>query len=272
MSGCPNSCSQHQIADIGFFGASKTVGGVPAPHFVLLLGGVADGKGPGERSGDGFGAAVLKLPARKVPQAVDYLIGQYLEDSEDDELFSGWVRRLGILSFKTLLKPFTQIDSIEESPELFKEYGKDEAFGVRRGVGECAGDIVEPVDLLLADADERAEATAVGFHQSLPASEIVQRAQVTFKIAAQALLTVDRAHNPATEDTESRFRTEWYDVGRIPEGVGFTFFAALKEEGDSINADRLRRLVEESGLFVEEVHSIVGKVRGLALKAAGGVA
>ena len=32
---------------------------------------------------------------------------------------------------------------------------------VRRGVGECAGDIVEPVDLLLADADERAEATAV---------------------------------------------------------------------------------------------------------------
>ena len=68
MSGCPNSCSQHQIADIGFFGASKTVGGVPAPHFVLLLGGVADGKGPWERSGDGFGAAVLKLPARKVPQ------------------------------------------------------------------------------------------------------------------------------------------------------------------------------------------------------------
>lgn len=39
VSGCPNSCAQHQIADIGLFGAAKTVEGVPAPHYVLLLGG-----------------------------------------------------------------------------------------------------------------------------------------------------------------------------------------------------------------------------------------
>ena len=132
--------------------------------------------------------------------------------------------------------------------------------------------INQPVDLLLANADERAEATAIGFHEQLPVSELVSRARATFSIAAQALLTVDRVHNPETEDTEERFREEWYDVGRIPEGVGFTFFAAFREDVDSIDQDRLRRLVEESGLFVEEVHSIVGKVRGLALKSAGGTA
>ena len=270
VSGCPNSCSQRQIADIGLFGASKTVEGVPAPHFVLLLGGVPDGRGPGKRPGDGFGATVLKLPARKVPAAIEFLLGHFLEESDDHESFTNWVHRVGILEFKKLLKPFTLMESPYLKPDLYQEFGKDKPFGVRRGVGECAGDIVEPVDLLLADADERAEATAVAFHEGLALDSIVNRARETFQIAAQALLTVDRAHDPNVEDTADRFRNDWYDCGRIPEGVGHTFFPAISENVDDISPDRLRRLVEESGLFVEEVHSIVGKVRGQALLAAAG--
>ena len=224
-----------------------------------------------ERPGDGFGSAVLKLPARKIPSAIDFLLNHFHDDSAADETFTQWVRRVGILQFKTLLKPYAELESPFLKPALYQEFGKDEAFGVRRGVGECAGDIVEPVDLFLADADERAEATAVAFHKGLSTAEIVSRARATFQIAAQALLTVDRAHDPSVESTADRFRVEWYDAGRIPEGVGHTFFAAFSDDLGEIEADRIRFLVEEAGLFVEEVHSIVGKVRGLALKAAAGV-
>lgn len=205
-----------------------------------------------------------------MPEAINALIGKYLDASDDGELFSAWVRRMGILWFKTELKPFTKMDSPFLNPSLYQEFGKPEPFGVRRGIGECAGDLVEPVDLMLADADERAEAAAVGFHEALNPTEIIRRARETFQIAAQALLTVDRAHDATVEDTLARFRAEWYDTGRIPEGVGHTLFAAMSENAQDIAPDRLRRLVEESGLFVEEVHSIVGKVRGLALKAASG--
>ena len=71
MSGCPNSCAQHHIADIGLFGAAKTVDGVTAPHFMLLLGGLAGGGvGRREKPGDGFGTTIIKLPAARVGEAV----------------------------------------------------------------------------------------------------------------------------------------------------------------------------------------------------------
>ncbi|MGU7753856.1 hypothetical protein ACV2X0_27605, partial [Klebsiella pneumoniae] len=35
ISGCPNSCGQHHIADIGFYGSSRKVGEREVPHYVL---------------------------------------------------------------------------------------------------------------------------------------------------------------------------------------------------------------------------------------------
>ena len=44
ISGCPNGCGQHHIAGLGFQGSLRKVGGRPAPHyFVMVGGGVADG-------------------------------------------------------------------------------------------------------------------------------------------------------------------------------------------------------------------------------------
>ena len=39
ISGCTNSCGQHHIADIGFFGAERRAHGKAAPGYQMLLGG-----------------------------------------------------------------------------------------------------------------------------------------------------------------------------------------------------------------------------------------
>ena len=39
VSGCFNSCGQHHIADLGFYGVSRNVGGFTVPHFQVVLGG-----------------------------------------------------------------------------------------------------------------------------------------------------------------------------------------------------------------------------------------
>src|SRR5207302_7234162 len=39
ISGCTNSCGQHHISDIGFFGAERRAHGKPAPGYQMLLGG-----------------------------------------------------------------------------------------------------------------------------------------------------------------------------------------------------------------------------------------
>ena len=43
MSGCPNGCSQHHVADIGFYGASIKVGDHTIPAYIPHVGGVYEG-------------------------------------------------------------------------------------------------------------------------------------------------------------------------------------------------------------------------------------
>ncbi len=265
VSGCPNSCAQHQIADIGLFGAARSVDGVTAPHFVMLLGGEADGRGPGLRPGDGFGVTTVKVPARRMPEAVEALLNQFLADSEEEERFPEWVRRTGRSALKALLQPFQEIAGPAEAPDFYREFGKQSLpFAVRRGVGECAGEAVDAVDLLLADADRQVEATNTALYDQKEPETVGNLALEAFHTAARALLILDRPHDHTLEDTVERFRVEWYEAERIYEGVGHTFLAAVDEDPENRDADRLRRLVEESQLFVEEAHSIVGRLRNPA--------
>ena len=73
ISGCTNSCGQHHIADIGFFGAERRAHGRSAPGYQMLLGGhVGDEKIE-------FGAKALRLPAKAAPEAVVRVVGRYAD-------------------------------------------------------------------------------------------------------------------------------------------------------------------------------------------------
>jgi sulfite reductase beta subunit-like hemoprotein len=73
VSGCPNSCGQHHIADIGFHGGAKTfhAEGRTVPIYQLHLGGGVD------EHGARFGKQIVKLIARRVPEAVVRLLRLY---------------------------------------------------------------------------------------------------------------------------------------------------------------------------------------------------
>jgi sulfite reductase (ferredoxin) len=256
VSGCPNSCAQHQVADIGLFGAARTKGGVVAPSFVLMLGGYAGGLGPGERPGDGFAVPVGKLPARRVPAAVRSLLDFYLKEGGADASFSAFTRRVGRAVLKQRLAPLTALPAAEDAPELYREFGKEsEPFAVRRGVGECAGEVVELADMLLAEADRLAEQALDRLDAGGEARPAAEQAMVT---AARALLSVSGKVAPT--DPISAFKNDFYDSGLIFEGVGH-YLLATTTLPDVLDADRLRRLVVEAGLFVEEAHTLLSRLR-----------
>lgn len=134
ISGCPNSCGQHHIADIGFYGSSRKVGEREVPHYVLLLGGRT-------REGEArFGQVVGRLPARRVPEAVERILKRYLEERQNGESFQAYLDRVGAASFKPLLQDLQEIPPYEEAPEFYQDLGAEgEAFSVQLGRGECAG-------------------------------------------------------------------------------------------------------------------------------------
>jgi sulfite reductase beta subunit-like hemoprotein len=134
MSGCPNGCGQHHIADIGFYGASIKVGQHTIPAYIPHVGGVYEG---GEvRYGQRLKA---RLPAKRVPEAVERWVRFYESERSEGELFRAFVDRVGVHEFEQKVKDLTlPIEFNLENMNQFIDYNREVPFVVQRGEGECA--------------------------------------------------------------------------------------------------------------------------------------
>jgi sulfite reductase (ferredoxin) len=134
MSGCPNGCSQHHIANIGFYGAAMKVGGRQLPAYIAHLGGnYEDGKVVmGHR-------LKARIPAKRVPEAVERWVRHYEANRTDGEQFNDFVERVGTEDFEKLAKDLSL--PVEFGPEHishFIDWSRSDLYEVVRGEGECA--------------------------------------------------------------------------------------------------------------------------------------
>ncbi|MDZ7735626.1 MAG: hypothetical protein U5P41_05630 [Gammaproteobacteria bacterium] len=89
ISGCFNSCGQHHLADLGFYGVSRKVGGTTVPHFRVVLG------GQWENNGGSYGITIGAVPSKRVPDFIDEITDRYLKEREGDkEDFQAFIQRI----------------------------------------------------------------------------------------------------------------------------------------------------------------------------------
>ncbi|HYB26905.1 MAG TPA: nitrite/sulfite reductase, partial [Solirubrobacteraceae bacterium] len=134
MSGCPNGCGQHHIANIGFYGASIKVGEHTIPAYIPHIGGAYEG-------GDVRYGQRLKarLPAKRVPEAVERWVRFYESERRDGEEFNAFVDRIGPQEFEAQVKDLTMpIEFSLDNMNYFVDWTKSSPFEVIRGEGECA--------------------------------------------------------------------------------------------------------------------------------------
>jgi sulfite reductase (ferredoxin) len=129
VSGCPNSCGQHHVADIGFHGAAKHVKGTTFPMYQLHLGGGVDGRGAR------FGRQVVKVVARRVPDAVAVLVKLFESDHEAGETPAKFFARVDP---KRVVAALGDIAAAPPVPEEQSDIGEETGFIVAIGAGECA--------------------------------------------------------------------------------------------------------------------------------------
>jgi sulfite reductase beta subunit-like hemoprotein len=134
MSGCPNGCSQHHIANIGFYGASLKVGGRQVPAYIPHVGGAYEG---GEVV---FGRRLKsRLPAKRVPEAVERWLRLYEAERADGEEFNAFAERAGAERFEAEIKDLTlPADFSLETMQQFIDWNRSSPYKVERGEGECA--------------------------------------------------------------------------------------------------------------------------------------
>jgi len=134
MSGCPNGCAQHHVADIGFYGASIKAGEHTIPAYIPHVGGRYEG-------GDvAFGARLkLRLPAKRVPEAVERWIRHYESAREEGESWQAFAGRVGTAEFEGLVKDLSlPVDFSLDTMNEFIDWNRSSPFQVERGEGECA--------------------------------------------------------------------------------------------------------------------------------------
>lgn len=261
ISGCFNSCGQHHVADIGFYGASRKKGNYTVPHFQMILG------GQWENNGGAYGLAVLALPSKRVPEAVDRVADMYLKQREKNESFHAFVKRTGKAKIRQALEDLTVVPPHDQDPSFYSDWGDPREFSIGdMGVGECAGEVVSLIDFGMAEA-ERLNFEAQLAHE---AGDLQKGADLAFKAmltAARELVKtqfLDIPDDPAAVIRE--FRARFYDTqlffdpfagGRFALPLFHNFENPLKD----INVDTVRRLIEESTLFIEATHGCLGRIQ-----------
>jgi sulfite reductase (ferredoxin) len=134
MSGCPNGCGQHHIANIGFYGASIKVGDRQIPAYIAHLAGNFVG---GEVV---FGHRLkARLPAKRVPDAVERWVRFYEEERNDGEEFNDFVERVGTDPFEERVKDLSMpVEFSLDTLNQFIDWSRSDPYKVERGEGECA--------------------------------------------------------------------------------------------------------------------------------------
>ena len=134
MSGCPNGCGQHHIADIGFHGAAARAPGGQVPAYELFLGGSYSQDDPR------FGQRIrAKIPAKRAPEALKKIVADYQSSHDDGELFKDYVLRQGTGYFEEMMGEFKELPDLNrETLEQYIDWDKTVKYVLERGEGECA--------------------------------------------------------------------------------------------------------------------------------------
>jgi len=255
ISGCFNSCGQHHLADIGFYGVSRRVGGTTVPHFRVVLG------GQWEENAGSYGLTIGAIPSKCVPAFVEQLTEKYLQERGNSERFQDYIKRVGKKELKTLVDKLATVPPYELDRSFYSDWRDPREFTISDiGRGECAGEIVSMIDFDLQAAEREYFDAQLYFDD-----EDFQKADDTaYKAMLQAAKGLVRTqYQDIGDDPEAivnEFKTRFYDTKIFQDKYAGGKFAQYlfrrhDEKDRQYNKDNAHHLLEETQLLIEAAHA-----------------
>lgn len=148
ISGCPNACGRHPVADIGLHGAARRVDGRLVPHYVLQFGGhVEEGKTQ-------LATGRHAIPAHNVPAFLLELLSAF-EQSDQRPDFAAFLRAASSDYLDTLIAKYKPVPAFAEDKNFYFDWGASEPFSLAgRGPGECGAGVFDLIEVDLKSAGE----------------------------------------------------------------------------------------------------------------------
>lgn len=257
VSGCFNSCGQHHVSDLGFYGVSRNKDGYTVPHFQVLLGGQWT-----ENAGS-YGLAIQAVPSKNIPLVVDRMTDRFVAERNADESFQQYTQRIGKAALREMLQDLAVIPTHAEDPSFYTDWGDAREYTIGdMGVGECAGEIVSPAEFALTASDREVFEAQLLLDKG-DYAEAVKRAYSAMVQGATGLLLQTRVPvAPTTDGIVADFKTHFFDTEVFFDpfrggSLAQYFFDAQASlaSGRTFGQESTHQIIEEAQLFLEGCQS-----------------
>ncbi len=254
-SGCFNSCGQHHICDLGFYGVSRKINGATVPHFQVVLGGMW------EKNAGSYGLAIGAIPSKRVPDFLDRITQRYVQEREPGERFQDYIRRVGKKNLRAIVEEFAAVPPYEEDRSFYSDWRDPREFTISDlGIGECAGEVVERIEFDLQHAETLAFEAQVLLDEGKveEADETAYRAMLE---AARGLVRLQFQDVPDDPDAiVAEFEKRFCATGLFYDKYAGAKFAnyLLRRHADRqrvYSEENAHHLIEEAQLFIEAAHA-----------------
>jgi sulfite reductase (ferredoxin) len=260
ISGCFNSCGQHHVADLGFYGVSRKISGYAVPHFQVVLG------GEWAHNGGSYGLPVVAIPSKRIPEVVSRLTDKYVAGRIKGETFKDFVKRVGKVELKAALEDLARPPADSADRSLFSDWGDPREYTLGDlGVGECAGEVVSAVEFELAAAEREVFEAEV----ALEKGAVEQAGKTAYYAMLHGAKALVKLADPNISDDAGRivaeFRTLYYDTQKFWDpfaGGKFAnyLFDAYEKSSQPYNSDSSRYLIDEAQLFIDAAHNCYNRL------------
>ena len=256
-SGCFNSCGQHHVADLGFLGVSRNVGGRRVPHFQLVVG------GQWTNNAGSYGLAIGAVPSKRVPEIVKRLTERFAKERQGTESFADFANRIGKKTIRAMVEELQVLPTYDQDPSMYSDWGDPREYTISdMGEGECAGEVVPYVEVELASAErELFESQILMDEKNLDAANA--RAFSSMLIAARALVK-ERNANVSTDAGEivAEFRKHYVDTDLFDPVAAAKFSLYLFRAHETLKDPNraaptpasVHQLIEEATVFIDAAH------------------
>ncbi|MEK6556853.1 MAG: sulfurtransferase TusA family protein, partial [Candidatus Margulisiibacteriota bacterium] len=202
FSGCPNSCGQHPIADLGFFGKAGRQKGIIFPAYNVVAGARI---GKGDRAQ--LAEVVGEISAKDVPSLIEESLAAFCKAGMTREFWQG----NGKETVSRLCETHSPIPDVETNADYYTDWTADKPFSLAgRGAGECSAGFFDLIDVDNTRLDEAFSSI----------DRDPSQAETAYNIALYAcrMLLITRAEEPKTDDEVFRqFQKHFIDTALVNE-------------------------------------------------------
>ena len=247
ISGCMNSCGQHMAANIGFHGSSIKRGALVVPAMQVVMGGGVDPEGKGF-----VAERIIKLPTKRIPDAVRYLLEDYEIKGNEGEYFNDYFQRQGKRYFYDLLKPLADLEALAAEDHF--DWDQNQAYKQEIGVGECAGVTLDVVGTIIKESREKIDFAEEALGEGIYADSIYH-SYTAFVIGAKALLLSKDVKCNTHKGILDDFQQHYVETGDVALPQNFAEYVLRINKNEPTEAFA-KAYLKDAANFVRQVISI----------------